>query len=113
MEGKSRSISPLVFGIIAAASPLPMYCFSILWCWFLLFDIWIGLLGLGTPTPDWFSYLELFPLAVSPMLGIFGAIFGIVRRKHPHAILGTILSVLGIVTNFVLVAVTVYLGYRF
>ena len=100
---------PFITGIIAVASPLPLYFFSILWCWILFFGIGMGLLGYDA-IPDWILYCGLSPLLISPIIGILGLVHSIVKIKTPKAWLGLLLSLVGLLENALLLYGSYYLG---
>lgn len=103
---------PLVFGILAAISPVPMFIFTVLWCWALFFGIGMGLLGYDT-VPQWILFCGPLPLLVSPGLGILGTVYGCIHIKQKHAWPGICLSVIGLIENFLLIYGICYLGSRF
>ena len=106
---KSR---PLVTGIIAVASPIPMVIFTILWSWLCFFGIGMGILNYDT-VPQYISIISLSPILISPILGLLGVIHGIVKIKTNKALLGIVLSVIGLLENFILIYGMYYLGSRF
>jgi hypothetical protein len=93
---------PWVTGIIAVSSPMPLFCFTILWSWVWTFGIGMGLLGYDE-IPQWILIFALHPLLISPALGVFGIIHGAVKAKEKCAWLGMLLSVLCLAENFLLV----------
>ena len=103
---------PIVTGIIAAASPIPMVIFTVIWScvWFL--GIGMGLLNYDT-VPQWIFIVSLLPLLVSPIFGLLGIIHGLVKIKTKKAWLGIFLSVIGLFENFILIYGMYYLGSRF
>lgn len=103
---------PIVTGVIAAASPIPLYNFTIIWglMWFLGIDM--GLLNYDT-IPQWIDVCALLPLLISPALGLLGIVHGVVKIKTKRAWLGVLLSVIGLSENFILIYVSYYLGSRF
>ena len=103
---------PIVTGIIAAASPIPLYNFTIFWClvWFL--GIGVGLLNYDA-IPQWMVVCALLPWLISPSLGLLGIVHGVIKIKTKRAWLGVLLSVIGLSENFILIYVSYYLGSRF
>ena len=59
---------PVVTGIIAVASPIPLIIFTVLWSWLWFFGIGIGLLNYDT-VPQWILVCSLLPLFISPTFG--------------------------------------------
>ena len=82
------------FGALTLATPLPGWILTILWFWI----------------PEWGLYVGLLPLPVSPLMGLAGIIYGIVRRKEKGAWLGVLCSALCLVENALLLAGMMYLG---
>lgn len=103
---------PIVTGIVAIASPIPLIVFTVLWYWVWFFGIGMGLLNYDT-IPQWILILSLLPLLISPILCLIGAIHGIVKIKTKKAILGILLSIIGLLENFVLIYGIYYIGSRF
>lgn len=100
---------PLISGIIAAASPLPLAIFTVLWSWLLGFGLVMGVLGYDQ-IPISVGIVSILPLLISPLLGLGGILHGIIKRKERLAWLGIILSVLCLVENFLLIYGMIYLG---
>lgn len=92
---------PIITGILAFISPLPMFIFAIILSWILFFGIGMGLLGLST-VPDWMIIPTILALLVSPALCVLGIIHGIVKRHFRYAKLGILLSALGLAENGIL-----------
>lgn len=103
---------PFITGILAVASPLPVFCYTILWSWFMCFGIGMGLLQYDT-IPQWILTVSLLPLCISPGLSVAGMIHGIVKRKEKLAWLGILLSVLALVQFAALVYIAGYLGSKY
>jgi hypothetical protein len=103
---------PIVTGIIAVASPIPLVIFTIIWSWTWFFDIGIGLLNYDA-VPQWILTVSLLPLLISPIFGLLGIIHGIVKIKMRKAWSGIFLSVIGLFENFILIYGMYYLGSRF
>ena len=82
---------PIITGIIAVASPIPLIIFTVIWCWVWFFGIGMGLLNYDT-VPQWILIISLFPLLISPILGLLGIIHSIVKIKTRKAVLGVFLS---------------------
>ena len=80
------------------------------WGMILAFPIGMGLLQYET-IPVWIGIISLLPLLISPLLGIFGIIRGIKRRKEKHARLGIVLSVLCLIENIVLLYGIYYISF--
>lgn len=97
------------FGALTLATPLPGWILTILWFWILCFGICLGALGYER-IPEWGLYVGLLPLPVSPLMGLAGIIYGIVRRKEKGAWLGVLCSALCLVENALLLAGMMYLG---
>lgn len=96
-------------GVICAVSPVPLFLFTVFWsqvCLALGFMIW-------DTVPDWLLCVALMPLAVSPLMGIGGIVYGVVRRKELLAWLGVLLSSLSLVMNAALWYGMYYVGSRF
>ena len=72
---------PIVSGIIAIASPIPLIIFTALWCWIWAFAIGMGLFHYDN-IPNWILSVALLPLFISPILGVLGIIHGIIKRKE-------------------------------
>lgn len=103
---------PLLLGILAVVSPIPMLLVTAFWNWICFFVIGLGLLHLDT-VPQWLLFCSLFPLLISPGCGIVGVMVGILHRKEPRAGLGILLSVLGIALNVLLFYGMYAMGNRF
>ena len=102
---------PIITGIIAIVSPLPMVFFTMFWG---LCIIAIGISSFNYHTvPQWMLILSLFPLLISPAIGLWGVIHGIIKIKKPNAAWGIILSVIGLLENFLLIYGMYFLGSRF
>ena len=103
---------PLVTGIIAVVSPVPLIVFTVLWSWIWCFGIGMGLLNFDT-IPQWILICSLLPLFISPALGLLGIVHGIIKIKLKRAWVGILLSVLGLIENFILIYGMGYIGSRF
>ena len=103
---------PLVTGIIAVASPLPLIVFTVLWSWIWFFGIGMGLFSYDT-IPQWILFCSLLPLFISPTFGLLGIVHGIIKIKLKRAWIGILLSVLGLIVNFILIYGMYYIGSRF
>ena len=103
---------PIITGIIAVASPIPLLVFTVLWCWIWFFGIGMGLLNYDV-VPQWIDIVSLFPLFISPTIGLLGIIHGIVKIQTRKAWLGILLSVMGLLENFILILGMCYIGSRF
>lgn len=103
---------PWISGIIAAASPFPFFVFTVLWSWYWGFGIGIGLLHYDQ-IPQWILTISLLPLWISPLLGIGGIVHSFIKIKEKKAWLGIVLSVVGLVENFLLIFGMAYLGSRY
>ena len=103
---------PIITGIIAVASPIPLIILTVMWSWAWFFGIGMGLLNYDT-VPQWILTISLLPLLISPFLGLLGIIHGIVKIKARKAWLGIFLSVIGLLENFTLFYGMYYLGSRF
>lgn len=103
---------PIVTGIIAVASPIPLIVFTVLWSWIWFFGIGIGLLNYDT-VPQWMLVCSLSPLFISPAFGLLGIVHGVIKIKLKRAWLGIFLSVLGLIENFILIYGMCYIGSRF
>ena len=106
-----KKINPMVTGIIAVASPLPLFVLTCLWGAVFLATCF-ALLGYSD-APDWAMYVCTMPLWISPALCVGGIIHGIAARKAKRAWLGILLSALGLLENFLLIFSAAYLGSRF
>ena len=102
----------LVLGVVSVASPVPGFIFTLLWCWTWAFGIGMGLLGYDG-VADWILIVGLLPLLISPLMGLFGIVYGIVRRREKRAWLGILLSVLGVAENVLMIYGLCYIGYRY
>ena len=103
---------PIVTGIIAVASPIPMASFTTIWCWIWCFGIGIGLLNYDT-IPPWMLVVSLMPLLISPIFGLLGIIHSMIKIKTKKAGLALFLSVIGLLENFILLYEMYYVGTRF
>ena len=103
---------PFITGIIAVASPIPLFVFTILWSWFCFFGIGMGLLNYET-VPQWILIISFLPLFISPAMGVLGVIHGFAKLKQKHAWLGIVLSVVSLIENFFLIYGMYYIGSRF
>ena len=103
---------PIVTGIIAVASPIPLIIFTIIWCWLWYFGVGMGLLNYDN-VPQWILIFSLLPLFISPIIGSLGIIHGFVKIQTKKAWLGILLSVVGLLENFILIYGMYYLGSRF
>ena len=104
--------TPVEAGIIAIASPLPLFFCMVFWSWVWFFGIGIGMLNYET-VPQWILVISLLPLAVSPAIGILGVVHGFVKLRQKYAWLGIILSIIGLIENFLLIYGMGYIGSRF
>ena len=113
-ESKFGSLKnkPIIIGIMAVVSPIPLFIFTILWfLWY--FGNGMGLLSY-VPVPQWIILsFSLLPLLISPILGLLGIIGGIMKIKTKNAVLGILLSVVGLLENFLLIYGIYYIGSRF
>lgn len=103
---------PIVTGIIAVASPIPLIVFTVLWSWIWFFGIGMGLLNYDT-VPEWILVFALSPLFISPFFGLLGIVHGVLNIKLKRAWLGILLSALGLIENFILIYGMCYIGSRF
>ena len=103
---------PVLTGIIAAVSPVPLLIFTVLWCWIWFFGIGMGLLNYEI-VPQWILICSLLPLFISPALGLSGIIHGLIKRKTKRAWLGILLSVIGLMESFLLLYCIYYAGSKF
>lgn len=103
---------PIITGIIAAISPLPLLIFTVIWSWVLFFGIGIGLLNYDT-VPQWMQFFILAPLLISPAFGLLGIIHGVIKIKKERAWLGIFLSVIGLIENVILIYGMYYIGSRY
>lgn len=104
--------NPLFIGTIAAASPVPLLVFTVLWSWFWGIGIGIGLLHYDTIS-GWLLIWSLLPLIISPIWCIVGIIYGCIKHKQKRALLGIFLSIIGLIENFLLLYGLMYIGSRF
>ena len=104
--------TPVEAGIVAIASPVPLFFCTVPWCWILVFVIGMTIFDFNV-IPNWLLTFSLLPLFISPALGVIGIIHGIVKLKGKHAWIGILLSVLGLAENFLLIYCMGYLGSRF
>lgn len=105
-------IKAVTLGIVNVIAPVPLFIFTILWMWFWTFIICLGLLGLDR-IPFWADCLGLLPMLISPLSGIFGIIYGVIRRKERLAWLGILLSLLCLAENGLIWYGMIYIGSRF
>lgn len=103
---------PVVTGIIAAVSPVPLLIFTVFWSWLWFFGIGMGLLNYDV-VPQWILICSLLPLFISPALGLSGIIHGLIKIKTKRAWLGILLSVIGLIENFILIYCMYYIGSKF
>ena len=103
---------PFITGIIAAASPIPMFFVTILWSWFWGFGIGMGLLG-SDNISGWVLTVGLLPLAISPLLGLVGLIHSFIKIKTKLSWLGIVLSLLCLAENFLMIYGMGYIGSRY
>ena len=100
---------PYITGIIAVASPGPMFIFTIFWCWIWSFGIGLGILHYDK-IPDWILFIGLLPLWISPLLGIAGLIHSVAKCKTKLAWLGILLSAMGLLENLLMLCGILYLS---
>jgi len=103
---------PIITGIFAAVSPIPLFMFTVLWCWIWSFGIGMKLFNYDT-IPQWINVISLFPLLISPALGILGIVHASIKIKEKKARLGILLSVLCLIENFVLIYGIIYIASKF
>ena len=103
-----KKINPMVTGIIAVASPLPLFVLTCLWG-----AVFLAICFAYSDAPDWAIYVCTMPLWISPALCVAGIIHGIVKRRAKRAWIGILLSALGLLENFLLILSAAYLGSRF
>ena len=106
-----KKINPMVTGIIAVASPLPLFVLTCLWGAVFLATCY-ALPGYSDAS-GWAMYVCTMPLWISPALCVLGIIHGIVKRRAKRAWIGILLSVLGLFENIFLIFSAAYLGSRF
>lgn len=105
---KSKSLK---LGIIAVASPIPLFLITCLWALFVFFVIGIGVLHHEpTTTFDWLLVVSLLPLLISPLMCCAFIVRGIVKRKEHMSWLCILLSVAGLAENALLLMGICYLG---
>lgn len=102
--------TPVEAGRFAFFSPLPMFIVTILWCWTVFFGVYIGIMGMDVPVPAWVIILGVLPCLASPLLGVWGIVHGIIKRKEKRAWLGILFSGLCLVGNALLFCAMVYLS---
>ena len=102
--------TPVEAGWFAFFSPLPMYFATCLWSCGIFFGIYMGVMGLDAAPPDWLIVLAVLPYLASPLLGIWGIVHGIIKRKEKRAWLGILLSALCLVGNALLFCALGYLS---
>lgn len=104
---------PLITGVIALISPIPLFIFSVLWCWICFFGIGMGLLGYDS-VPVWLLFCSLLPFIISLILGavvsVGGIVHGCIKIKQKRAWLGILFSVMGLVENILLICFIIYAG---
>ena len=103
---------PILTGIIAVASPVPMVIFTAIWSWVWFFGIGMGLLNYDT-VQQWILIVSLIPLFISPIFGLLGIIHSMVKIKTKKAWFAFFLSLIGLLENFILIYGMYYLGSRF
>jgi hypothetical protein len=103
---------PITTGLIAVASPIPLLIITSMWSLICYFGIGMSLLNYET-VPLWIQMCSLLPLLISPTIGVLGIVHGCIKIKEQYAWGGILLSVLGLVENFLLIYVIYYLGSRF
>lgn len=103
---------PLVTGIIAVASPVPVITFTVFWYWMWFFGIGMSLFGYNT-VPVWIDICGFLPFFVSPALCVAGIVHGAIKHKCRLAWLGILLSVVGLIENFIIVYTLYYIGSTF
>lgn len=101
---------PASLGILAAATPIPLFFATVFWSWFWCFGIWLRLFPNNDPQPLWFTIFILFPLFVSPILGILGVISGIRNFKNKDAREGLLWSIAGLAENALIFGGMMYLA---
>ena len=103
---------PMISGIIAAVSPIPLLIFTMLWSCIWIFAIGMGLFHYEN-IPNWILIVSIIPLCISPILGILGVVHGIVKRKEYLSWLGIALSIVGLLENVFLIYGINFVGSRF
>lgn len=101
---------PASLGILAAATPIPLFFATVFWSWFWFFGIWLRLFPNNDPQPLWFTIFIFFPLFVSPVLGILGVISGIRNFKNKDAREGLLWSIAGLAENALIFGGMMYLA---
>lgn len=99
----------LITGIIAAATPIPCFIFSILFAWIFFFGLCMGVLGYDT-VPMWLEMCSLLPLLISPIFTVFAIIHSLVKIKQKLSWLSLLLSVTGFAQNLGLVLLMIHIG---
>ena len=102
---------PLVTGITAVASPVPIVILTVLWAWFRGLIVGVGILGNDTVS-GLSSILSMLPLALGPILCTLGIIHGCVKIKCKLAWLGIVLSGIGLMENVLLIFIMYLVGSR-
>ena len=100
--------SALSVGLMCIAWIIPLQVVFWLYCWLLILS-GVGLLFLGEPSSI-LNVILVLPLFISPLMGIWGTVYGIIRRKEPKAWLGILLSLLTVAINFLIWALAVLRG---
>ena len=99
-------------GVINMAAILPVYNFAILWGLLVMLAFGIGVMHYDT-VPDWLVIIGLIPMLISPLMGIGGVVYGIVRRRERLSWLGILLSALCLIVNVLLWYAMYYLGSHY
>ena len=103
---------PMISGLIAVGSPIPLLFLTMLWYCIWVFPIGMGLFRYDS-IPDWIMVVSLLPLCISPLLGVFGIVHGIIKIKEKLSWLGITLSMICLIENFILIYGIGYIGSRF
>jgi hypothetical protein len=99
-------------GIVSVISPLPMILITCIWAEIFIIGFGIGILKYDT-IPNWINIISLIPLGFSPLFDCFGIVYGFINRKEKASLICIILSIVGLLENFILIYGIYFLGSRF
>lgn len=108
MKLKLKSIhSPLLFGIYAALTAIPLFIiFSLSASAIVIFIISL----FGYPQAPTWLLITLLPLLLNPTMGILGIVYGIIKIRTRYAWLGIVFSLVCLAENALLLQLMLYIG---
>ena len=105
-------MNPVKLGKVAVITPIPLLILAVIALWVIYFFVGMHILGYET-VPFWLLIISELPLFISPLLCVFGIVYGVIKRREHRAWLGVLLSSLGLLENCLIFGCIIYVGKRF